>query len=483
MSLPLNQLYYGDNLDVLEQHVKTESVDLIYLDPPFNSKRTYNVLFKPRSGDEPTAQIEAFDDTWTWDQGSESTYQNLVGGGAPNQVADTIQAMRGLLGDNDMLAYLVMMTPRLLQLHRVLKSTGSIYLHCDPTASHYLKLIMDAVFGAKQFENEIIWSYRSGGASPKRFAKKHDVLLSYSKSTSRYFDAQHEVSYNRGFKPYRFKGVKEFCDESGRWYTMPYMRDVWEIDMIGRTSPERLGYPTQKPIALLDRVIRSSCPPDGVVLDPFCGCGTAVDAAQSLGRRWIGIDITYLAIDLIDKRLRDRYGDSVASSYEIHGIPRDLAGAHALFAHNHFDFERWAVSLVHGQPNQKQVGDKGSDGIIRIPTDAHAKNIERVIVSVKGGKQLNPGMVRDLIGTVKNQRAAMGLLITMGAPTKGMREAAQHSGSWTYPVNGMQFPKVQIISIDELLRGKNPKLPPSIRPYIEASKLTAADQQIAMIPK
>ncbi len=410
---------------------------------------------------------------------SEAVYRELISA-APAGVSDAIEAMRRLLGTNDMLAYLVMMTPRLIELRRVLKSTGSVYLHCDQTASHYLKLIADAVFGAERFENEIIWSYRSGGASAKRFAKKHDVLLCYSKTANRFFNPQHEKSFNRGFKPYGFKGGKEFCDDEGRWYTLPYMRDVWEINMVGRTSRERLGYPTQKPLALLDRVIRSSCPEDGVVLDPFCGCGTTVDAAEKLGRRWIGIDIAYIAVDLIDKRLRHSYGDKLAESYEIRGIPRDLDGARALFAHNPFDFERWAVSLVGGQPNQRQVGDRGSDGVIRIPTDAKGLDIARVIVSVKGGQNVSPAMVRDLIGTVGNQGAELGLLITMVTPTPGMVEAANHSGIWTHPANGSQYPTVQIISVPELLQRKKPDLPPAQRPYIVASKHQAPDTQLSL---
>jgi DNA modification methylase len=462
----MNTLYYGDNLDVLRQHIPDESVDLIYLDPPFNSNATYNVLFKSHAGDESRAQIEAFDDTWHWGEQAEDEYRELTQGPAPIEVARFIEAMRTVLGTSDMLAYLVMMAPRLIEMRRVLKSTGSIYLHCDPTASHYLKLLMDSVFSAQRFENEIIWAYRSGGASPKRFSKKHDVLLCYSMSDERYFDALHEVSYNRGFKPYRFKGVEEFCDDDGRWYTLPYLRDVWEIDMVGRTSAERLGYPTQKPIALLERIIQSSSPEGGVVLDPFCGCGTAVDAAQHLGRDWIGVDITYIAVDLIIKRLRHRYGDNIASTFTTNGIPTDIEGANALFARNPFDFERWAVSFVNGEPNEKQVGDKGVDGRIRFHRGGSVTGL--AAVSVKGGHQINPAMVHQLVGALQQERADMGVLITMGKPTAGMVEAAHAAGTYEHEPTGNRYPRVQIITVPELFEGRRPNMPTVILPYIKA---------------
>ncbi len=459
-----NELYYGDNLEVLPQRVGDETVDLIYLDPPFNSKRSYNVLFKRKSGEEPPAQIQAFDDTWTWDQGSQAAYQELVGGSAPVRVADTIEAMRRMLGENDVLAYLVMMTPRLLELHRVLKPTGSVYLHCDPTASHYLKLMMDSVFGPENFLNEVVWLYGLGGSSSRYWPRKHDTIFWYSKMPNGHY-----------FKADQIPATSHRME--GQLKKAP---DYWAIPTINNKAKERLGYPTQKPLELLKRIVRSSSRPGELVLDPFCGCGTTVDAAQQLGRRWIGIDITYLAVDLIDKRLRHSYGDSVASTYEIHGIPRDLEGAHALFARSPLDFERWSVSLVGGQPNAKQVGDKGSDGVIRIPTDAKGLDIARVVVSVKGGQQQSPYMVRDLIGTVGNQHAEMGLLVTMGTPTRGMVEAANHSGIWTHPANGTKYPNVQIISIPELMEGKKPNLPPAQRPYIEAAKHAVESSQLTL---
>lgn len=528
-----NVLYYGDNLDILRQHVSAESVDLVYLDPPFNSNRSYNVLFKTRSGDDSQAQAEAFDDTWTWSQQAEALYLDMVQGGAPPKVADALEAMRRLLGDNDVLAYLVMMSARLIELHRVLRKSGSLYLHCDPTASHYLKIILDAIFGPENFRNEVIWKRTTAHSSAKRYGPIHDVLLFYSstdsftwnpqfqpydekylKSKYRHIEAETGRTYRlsdltangtrngssgqpwRGHNPAakgnHWKFTTERLDEldiEGRIYwtkggegipqykryldEMPgvALQDIWtDIDPINARAAERLGYPTQKPLTLLERILNASSNPGDVVLDPFCGCGTTVDAAQKLGRRWVGIDVTYLAVDLIDKRLRATYGDTVAGSYEIHGIPHDMDAALALFNQNAFDFERWAVSLVDGQPNQKQVGDKGIDGVIRFPID-NKNGIGRALVSVKGGRQLNPGMVRDLVGTIEQQKADMGVFICLGEPTRGMIEVANGSGSYAWPVDGRSFPKVQILSVADLLAHKKPAMPTPFLPYVQARRL------------
>ncbi|CAN5470197.1 site-specific DNA-methyltransferase [soil metagenome] len=524
---PVNRLYYGDNLEVLRKHIKDESVDLVYLDPPFNSNRTYNVLFKQKSGTESQAQIEAFDDTWSWSQESEAAYSDLLRHGSA-RVADGIEAMRKLLGDNDVLAYLVMMTARLVELRRVLKPTGSLYLHCDPVASHYLKVMLDAIFGAENFVNEITWQRTAAkGDARRKFGAVHDVLLVYSRTDdSHTFNLVHvdkDDAYNDRFSlddhdgrgPYQLapldspnprpnltyayngheppaKGwrvslsVMEQMDADGRlWFPTDKggrlrrkhyaseqagrkASDVWtDISPLQGQGTERLGFPTQKPLALLNRVIEASSNPGDVVLDPFCGCGTAVDAAQRLGRQWIGIDVTFLAIDLIDTRMRDTY-PNIAGTYEIVGIPKDLEGANALFARNPFDFERWAVSLVDGTPNEKQVGDKGSDGVIRFPIDG--KQIGKVVVSVKGGKQLNPAMVRDLAGTLEAQRCELGLLIVMDEITRGMIDAAAHSGTWTNPITNKLYRKVQIVSIRDLLAGKTPDLPSAFLPYLQAQR-------------
>lgn len=534
-----SRLFYGDNLHVLREHVPSASVDLVYLDPPFNSNRSYNVLFKEKSGDDSPAQIEAFGDTWTWSHETESLYLELLNGNAPLRVKDALEAMRKLLGDNDVLAYLVMMTARLIELHRVLKETGSLYLHCDATAGHYLKIMLDAIFGPDRFGAEIIWK-RTTAHSDSRQGRKlpgrvHDVIFLYTKSGEwtwnpvytpydqsyieshyrfvedgtgrRYRKDNLTASKPGGDTSYEWNGVRPYSgrywaysrakmqqfEEDGRLvYTrtgMPELKryldempgvplqDLWtDIDPINAKATERLGYPTQKPLALLERIVSCSSNPGDVVLDPFCGCGTTVDAAQKLGRRWIGIDITTLAVDLIDARLRHTYGESIKDQYEILGIPVDLGGAQALFKRSPFEFERWCVMLVDGQPNEKQVGDRGIDGVIRIPIDAKG-NSEKILVSVKGGST-NPGHVRDLIGTVESQRAAMGIFICMKEPTKAMKEAANHSGNYVYPVNSQRYQRVQIITVRELLSGVRPNMPTTLLPYFQAKKRVGISDQL-----
>jgi DNA modification methylase len=526
-----NVLYYGDNLEILRRHIPDESVDLVYLDPPFNSNRSYNILFKQKTGEESQAQIEAFDDTWTWSHEAEEHYQELVGGGTPLKVAEAVEAMRRLLGDNDIFAYLVMMTARLVELRRVLKPTGSLYLHCDPTASHYLKIMLDATFGPESFRNEIIWKRTSSHSSAKKYAPIHDVILYYCRSRAMTWNEprkEYEEEYlDRYYKyddgdgrlywrnsltaagtrkgssglPWRgidiaatgqhwkFKRDKlDELDAQGRIYWPPKggfpqikryrdelkglaVSDMWDdIDKINPVGGERLGYQTQKPIALLERIIKASSNESDIILDPFCGCGTTIDAAERLHRRWIGIDITYLAIDLIEKRLRHTYGDAITKTFRMVGIPHDVEGARALFNNSPFDFERWAVSMVDGQPQQhSQVADRGVDGVIRFPSDGKGGS-ERIIVSVKGGKQLGPQMVRDLRGTLENQRAVGGVLITLETPTRGMVDEANRSGLFLAERHGRSYPKVQIITVADLLGGKRPKLPPALLPYIAAQR-------------
>lgn len=439
--------------------------------------------------------------------------------------------MRKLLGDNDVLAYLVMMTARLIELRRVLKPTGSVLLHCDPTASHYLKIILDAIFGHRCLVNEIIWK-RSTAHSDHRQGSKHlgrlhDVVLYYAKVPDQHifnpimldYDEQYiQTKYKyiepgtgrryrldnltgpggaaKGNPQYEVMGVvrywryskermQQLISEGRVVQTKPggvpqYKRyldempgvplqDVWvDIDPINSQAIERLGYPTQKPLSLLERVVTLASNEGDIVLDPFCGCGTTIDAAQKLGRRWIGIDVTTLAIDLIDARLRHTYGESIRKTYEMLGIPHDLGGAQALFARSPFEFERWCVMLLDGQPNEKQVGDRGVDGVIRFPIDGKG-NSDRILVSVKGGAT-NPGHVRDLIGTIQSQKAAMGVFVSMKEPTKAMAEAANHSGIYGHPRDGKSYPKVQIITVADLLGGKRPKLPVTLLPYFQAQR-------------
>ncbi len=474
-----NKLFYGDNLDILREHIADSSVDLVYLDPPFNSKKSYNVLFKGHADEDSTAQIEAFSDTWVWSRSTEEAY-NEIGSYAPTRVVDAIESMRRMLTENDVMAYLVMMTQRLLEIHRVLKPTGSMFLHCDPTASHYLKVILDTIFGPTNFVNEIIWCYDTGGKGKSHFPRKHDVIFWYGKTPKRYFN------YEAASIPRDFSTMHEKIhqDADGRLYQTNYKNgkeyryyldrgvlplDWWsDIQALNPSAKERLGYPTQKPRALLARILKAACPPGGIVMDPFCGCGTTVDAATELGFRWIGIDITYIAIDLITKRLIDSYGESIKDSFDVLGIPHDLESAHALFESSPFDFERWAVSLVGAQPNQKQVGDKGIDGQSRFPLGDG--KFGRILVSVKGGRNLTASMARDLEGALTAEKADMGILITLSKPTRGIVDVMNRSGLYSHPANGQKFPRLQVITIQELLSGKKPDKPTTLMPYIKAQK-------------
>ncbi|AFA73678.1 methylase HpaI [Gordonia polyisoprenivorans VH2] len=478
--MPTGHLYYGDNLHVLREYVKDESVDLIYLDPPFNSKRNYSAIFsKDKTDDEAAAQIEAFEDTWHWTPSTEEMFNGFVSE-LPGQVVDTVHAFRQMLGENDAMAYLVNMTPRLFELHRTLKISGTLYLHCDPTMSHYLKILLDAIFHDDRtgFLNEIIWSYRTGGMSKRWFGRKHDTVLAYVRDDRKHtFNPLKEKSYLS--HKYGFSNVQIYQEPEpdGRYYTLAGMRDVWAIDALRGNQAEALGYPTQKPLKLLERIIEASSNEGDVVLDPFCGCGTSVDAAQRLNRDWLGIDITYIAIDLITKRLQHTYGTAILEDFSVSGIPKDLASANALFSKSPFDFERWAVSLVNAQPNQKQVGDKGIDGTARFPLDAKGK-LGKVLVSVKGGKSINPSMARDLRGTVERTADAhMGILISLAEATRGVADEINHGGVFVHPSNGQNYPRLQHIKISDLIAGKQPQLPPTVLPYIAADRLAVPSDQ------
>jgi site-specific DNA-methyltransferase (adenine-specific) len=529
-----NALCYGDNLDILRESIASGSVDLIYLDPPFNSSRSYNVLFKNESGAESEAQITAFEDTWHWNQKAEETYHYLITR-APDHVARTINALYGSIGTNQMMAYLVMMTVRLLELHRVLKRTGSLYLHCDPTASHYLKLILDTIFGPQNFQNEIIWKRTTAHSSAKRYGPVHDVLLFYTKSddftwnqiyiphSQEYLDSHYRSkdadgrAYTlsdltaagvrhgssgqtwRGFdvtaKGNHWKFTIERLEElnaagiiywptNGGWPRYKryldtvkgtHLQDVWaDIDPVNSQAQERLGYPTQKPLALLERVIAASSNPGDVILDPFCGCGTAIAAAQKLGRQWIGIDITHLSIALMKYRLEGMYP---GIKFPIYREPQDLDGAKDLAAKDRYQFQWWALSLVRAQPFGGEAGSKtgkkgsdtGIDGIIPF-IDDHKGERKRVIVQVKSGK-VNSGLIRDLVGTMKREGAPIGIFITLENPSRDMITEAVKQGFYHSPLWGKDYPALQIYTIAELMKGTEIKMPPEHGTFRQAQRV------------
>lgn len=527
-----NVLYYGDNLDVLRRYVKDESVDLVYLDPPFNSNANYNVLFAEQDGSRAAAQVMAFEDTWRWDQAASAAYEEVVEQGGP--VASALKAMRTLLGDSDMLAYLAMMAPRLVELHRALKPTGALYLHCDPTASHYLKLLLDAVFGPANFRNEIIWKRTSAHSGGNKFGPVHDTIFSYAASELhrcvpertdysedylnhffRFADSDgrryraHDLTApgtRRGDSGLPWRGVDP--TNAGRHWAVPgFLRpllgdpqptttqdsldrleaigrilwpkksggtpsfkqyvddlggaeaqDLWtDIAPIGAQAAERLGYPTQKPLALLERIINSSSQTGNLVLDPFCGCGTAIDAAQKLGRRWIGIDITHLAVGLIKNRLVTGYGPDITATYSVVGEPTDLAGAQELAAAAPFEFQAWALGLVGARraDSNRRGADTGIDGR-RFFHDEQGGATKQVIYSVKAG-QVHRNMVAELLGVVEREKAAVGVFISMEEPTGPMRAEAASAGFYTDPW-GRRHPRIQLFSIADLLAGRQPDI-------------------------
>jgi site-specific DNA-methyltransferase (adenine-specific) len=510
-----NKLYYGDNLAVLRDYIPSQSIDLIYLDPPFNSRQDYNVLFAEKDGARSASQITAFKDTWEWNEESSLAYEQVVEAGG--RVAEAMRAFRTLLGGTDMLAYLAMMAPRLVELRRVLKETGSIYLHCDPTASHYLKLLMDAVFGPLAFSAELVWKRTNARGTVNNWPHIHDTILYYRKSNSALFhslkakadmaklphtlitmpDGKKYQTYEltapgitaegesgrewRGFNPGAFgRHWANSTAERDRWDGLglihwaknkgfPRRRaenafepeerevtigDVWvDIDRINQTAKERLGYPTQKPEALLERILRASSNEGDYVLDPFCGCGTTVQVAQKLNRRWTGIDITHLAIGLIKYRLDDSFGQQIGKTYAVIGEPTDIAGAEQLASENKYQFQNWALGLCGAKTTGevKKGADRGIDGRIYFH-EARSSDSKQIIFSVKGGRNVGVTEVRDLLGVLQRERADIGVYISFAEPTKPMVREAAEAGFYTSQ-DGSKYPRVQLLTIKGLLSG------------------------------
>lgn len=490
-------LYFGDNLDILRQKFPDKPdgdgyFDLVYLDPPFNSSRDYNVLFREGFTDS-QAQVQAFEDSWHWTEDAQGIFEELVGVRKSKtkineQVSNLMLALEKLVGHNDVLAYLTMMTIRLIELHRVLKKTGSIYLHCDPTTSHYLKIVLDAVFGKKNFRNEIVWHYRRWSAAANQFQKMHDIIFWYSKSEKYIFMKPLQPYTNPEWIEDTVRGVVggklvRLKDEKGEYIKRQkenkgvLMHDVWEdINFIAPTAKERLGYPTQKPEALLERIISASSKEGDWVLDPFCGCGTTVSVSEKLDRKWSGIDITALAINLIKHRLKKQFSGK-PMQISIDGLPKDLAGARALFRKDPFEFEYWVLDLVNAMPSQSKSkanmrgADKGIDGIIAFVRDIKNEKMEygKILVQVKGGG-VQRNDIATLRGDVEREKAAGGLFITLEEPTRPMREEAASSGTFSVSFSHGEFPKIQIMTIQELLLGGRPKMPLWSQPYYKEAK-------------
>lgn len=510
----MNKLYYGDNLEVLRKYIADESVDLIYLDPPFNSKADYNILYKEQNGAKSASQIKAFTDFWHWDEEAQLTYEEIINGPHyPTELKKLIISIHEFVGNNDLSAYLVMMAARLVELKRILKQSGSIYLHCDPTASHYLKILMDAIFGSKTFLNDIVWERFNFHADAQRFGRIHDDILFYSKNVDEMKFATQRKDYDNNYIRSHFKPDKDgrlfrldnaLAEGQGpprtffgksleprpgthwRWSqenidklilegrivltsggqpaVIRYLDemkghpvgDVWtDIAEINSQAKERLNYPTQKPEALLERIINSSSKEGDVVLDPFCGCGTSLDAAEKLHRQWIGIDITHLAINVIKRRLRERYPDV---KFEIIGEPKDLEGAKELAKQDRYQFQWWACSLIDAAPygNKKKGADTGIDCVIYNPVRG-TNRVYYGIVQVKSGG-VNSGQIRDFKGTMEREKADYGIFLTLEDPSEPMNKEAVITGHFKTEWNA-SIQKVQILTIEELLDGKEPEFP------------------------
>lgn len=455
-----NRLYYADNLVALREHVADASVDLVYLDPPFNSNANYNILFRSPAGHAAESQIEAFEDTWHWNNAAEDAFEQVLRSGQTHAF-DLLRAMRTFLGENDMMAYLSMMAIRLVELHRVLKPTGSLYLHCDPTASHYLKLLLDGVFGKANFRNEIIWCYRKWSVAQGQYPRNHDTILFYSRNGAQTFhtlygDPSPGTMKRWGGRRQRAvfeDGVRKAgsTDEEAR----TPLPDWWDISILNPNSKERLGYPTQKPVALLERIISASTNEGDVVLDPFCGCATTIHAAEKLRRRWIGIDITHLAVSAIERRMKDAFPDA---AFTVEGTPRDLASALDLARRDKYQFQWWVVSLVDGVPldGRKKGADGGIDGVIYFKPDG--KRTEKALISVKGGTHVGVQMIRDLHSAMERERAPIGVFITAALPTGPMLREAAAVGRFTDEF-GRGWPRLQILTLAELFKDKRPAIP------------------------
>ncbi|MGA2514824.1 MAG: DNA methyltransferase [Candidatus Limnocylindrales bacterium] len=538
-----NVLYYGDNLDILRRYIPDASVDLVYLDPPFNSNRDYNVIFKDESGNSTDAQLLAFEDTWHWGPNAEAQYAYLTNtarnqGRVPSPVSTIVAALRSGIGENQMMAYLVEMAVRLVELHRVLKPTGSLYLHCDPTASAYLKVLLDGIFGPNSFQNEIVWKRTSSHNDSVRFGRVHDVLLFYGRSERPSFNV-----LRTALDPTYVDKVYTHVDESGRRYRLDnisapggrgpiyewggitqawrytkenmerlyregrikmypdgkaminaYVRyldesegqpvqDWWDdIGVIAAPAKERLGYPTQKPVALLERIIEASSNPGDLVLDPFCGCGTALVAAHKLDRQWIGIDITYLSIAVMRARLKDSFG---LADLEVIGQPTEVEGAKAMLVgsglEGQYQFQWWALDLIGAQPVggiQKKGADRGIDGVISFSTGPRGE-VGRALVSVKSGS-VNSSMVRDLKGVLEREKAEIGLFVTLEEPSGPMQLEATTAGVYHSELSGRDYQRIQILTIRELLeKQRRPDLPLLVLPaYQQAERVAkkAAEQ-------
>jgi len=488
----MNHLYYGDNLEILRDHrkIKDETVDLCYIDPPFNSKRNYNQIYN-NVGEEDRAQAQAFTDTWKWDDLANAGYAEILAnaeGRFQPQLVDLIKGLHPVLKQGSLLAYLISIALRITEIQRVLKPTGSFYLHCDPTSSHYLKLVLDAVFcsQAGMFLNEIDWCYASGGVSKRYFAKKHDVIFLYAKTKSYKFNTQYRP-YSAGTMERGLTACKKEMNEAYEFHTKGAVMSDWWSDitpLLSPTSFERLGYPTQKPEALLERIIAASSDEGDLVLDAYCGCGTTVAVAQRLKRKWIGIDITYQSISLMLRRLEKAFGAKIVDQIKLDGIPRDMASAGAL-AHKKDDrlrkeFEKWAVQTYTNNRaviHEKKGADGGIDAVAYFLTAKD--NSAKIVFQVKSGGT-GRGDVAKLRGDMGRENAELAVLITLEEPTRDAVAEAKKAGQYLHKMMGQSYDKIGIVTVKEIVEGgKRLEIPMSLEVVAEAKRVVE-DKQIEL---
>ena len=457
-----NTLYYGDCLTIMREKMAPQSVDLVYLDPPFNSKRDYNSIYKDHTGRPLPDQVEAYTDTWFLDNERMRTIKALpkllrqhgVDGHSADFLAGFISGLVHV--QPDMAAYLAYMTERLLWIKWTMKPTASIYLHCDPTASHYLKVVMDVVFGRKNFMNEFIWYYSGGGASKKRWARKHDILLIFTRSRKWVFNVDSVRT------PHKWDKGQKRADGSARDYSKGKIPDdVWQHHSLMPWASEKLGYPTQKPLALLERIIKASSPPEGVVFDPFCGCATTIEAAEKLGRKWVGCDITIHAIRRVaQRRLGERLHLQEGVDYVIDGVPKNWEGAFELWKQDPYQFQKWCVELVEGFVNVKKTADDGIDG--RIYFDMPGEPVfQSMALEVKGGQNVGPADVGYLNSVLQYENIQLAGLITLHQPgrqqTKNFQQKMALAGD--LQIAGKWYPRMQMLTVAEILQGAKFDMP------------------------
>ena len=455
------RLYLRDNLEALRE-MEDEVVDLVYLDPPFNSNRNYNIVFRGPDLLRPMAHLPAFEDVWTWDESTEDLSEELSKGVAGRLVGDAIRGLRNLLGRDRMLAYLVNIAPRLAELKRVMRETGTVYLHCDPTASHYLKVVMDAVYGNENFRNEIVWCYRGGGVPRSDFARKHDVILRYSKSESYLFNPQF-TDYSKASKSLvQSRGGVNIDDKTRDLERGAHMPDWWaDINSLQTWSPERTGYPTQKPVRLLERIINASSNPGDTVLDPFCGCGTSMVAAERLGRSWIGIDIEPMALSVLQQRFE---AEQIDADFEVDGLPStkasDIENWAAMAVSDPLRFERAAITQIKGcipWRNQQDLG-LGIDAVTTLRTQAEGSR--HAIVRVAGRDPFDGTILGDLRRAVEqssNDSIVAGLLVYPSKPKQDALNEAKQAGQ--FEVGGKLYQRLGVASLDEVFDRINRDLP------------------------